>query len=75
MGSSIRYLDTYVYGPENSRESWPELALQSPEEPEEVPLLEEAGAVLGELATTAVLAAAMGIEVVVGEFAGLPAPW
>ena len=58
-------------GPEYSKESWPEFALQLPEV-EEVLLLDGEGAALEELATTRVLAALFKVEV--GDSAGPPGP-
>lgn len=53
-----RSLDTYVKGPEKSKESWPEFALQSPEV-EGVLLLDGEVAGVEELATTEIVAAAL----------------
>ena len=67
-------------GPEYSKESWPEFALQL-FEIEEVLLLDGEGAALEELATTGVLVALLGvelaiavIEVEVGDLTGPPGP-
>ena len=68
-------------GPEYSKESWPEFALQL-FEVEEVLLLDREGAALEELATTGVLVALSGVELTIAvveveveDLAGPPGPY
>ena len=72
-------MGTYVKGPEYSKESFPDMALQSPEA--KGLLLDGEGAALEGLSTTRVLAGALGVELAIavvevagGDLAGPPCP-